>query len=157
MMGKKHDIVDDIINSSESVDDIIRSVSAEMDDDAVNRIMKEASGVPAETQNKNALDGNPNSGEPAVDLTEFDKKPYFFGLGALVLGAICLGLFFVPAIGLVGLGLSIVLNVAAVSLFRTQKQRAKMPLRGILLLIGYILFLASLVLFIGGIVYMLFF
>lgn len=91
------------------------------------------------------------------DTTGVVKKPivlpFYFGIAALALGALFFGLSFVPAIGLFGLCASIVLEIAAISLFKTQKVRNKLKGTDALYILSYVLLVTFAAFFIGGIVY----
>ena len=81
------------------------------------------------------------------------KTFFYIAVGALFLAAVALGLTFVPALGVYSLIASVLFELTALSFLTTQKKKNDFKAVRYLTIAAYVLLGLSLLLFLGGLVY----
>ena len=88
------------------------------------------------------------------NTTQNSTRVYFFiAIGALVLAAIALGCTFIPQVGVYTLIASVLLELTALSFLSTQKKKNNFKEVFYVTIAAYVLLGLSLILFVGGLIY----
>lgn len=81
---------------------------------------------------------------------------FYIAVAAFCLAVVALGLTFVPVLGVYSLITSVVLELSALSLFSTQKNKQDFKALKVLTIITWVLLGISIALFVGGLIYVIF-
>lgn len=81
------------------------------------------------------------------------KNYFYFGLGGMALSIVALALIFVEGVGIYALICSILLSLAALSFFTTQRKKNNFDKLKIAIIAAYVLLGIAVGIFIGGIIF----